>query len=175
MKFLPFENITLHTQLPGREVLKRLSQNLEPLDLFPSRFNRTRKLFEGEIKPNNEFDIRRVIWYKNGFLPRITGKITEEETSTAIKLKLRLHVFPRVFMTFFCSIVFLVLLVGIANLLSSKTLEEPGALIGPLIMLILGYGMTIGGFKYESTYAKEYLAEIFEAEIENTSNKKYKK
>jgi len=168
MKFLPFENITYHTQLSADEVIKRLSKNLELRKLFSLGFNRNRKIYEGEIKPNNEFDIRRVVWHRNNFSPRITGEIREEETATTIKIKLRLHVRSRVFMTIFCSIGFLMLMAGIANLLSSKTLEDPMTLIGPFITLIFGCGMAIGGFKYESICAKKHLAQLFEAEIKTS-------
>jgi|GEM_PF-3448503 len=42
---------------------------------------------------------------------------------------------------------------------------EPVILI-PLGMLVFGYVLVTGGFKYESVKSKKYLAQLFEAEIE---------
>jgi len=173
MKFLPFENITYHTQLPGYEVIKRLSDNLEPRKIFSFGFNRDRKKYEGNIE-RNKFNINRVIYYKNSFRPTITGKLSEDETGTTIKVKMRLHIFVGIFMTVWLGGVFLGLLAGL-------TAGDPVFMLVPFIMLLFGYGLTTGAFKYESIRAKKHLAEIFEAEIEstynrrNSQNKQYKK
>ena len=56
----------------------------------------------------------------------------------------------------------------LAILISSlkKETYDPSLLI-PLAMLLFAYGLTTGGFKYESNKSKKYLAELFEAEIKN--------
>jgi len=38
--------------------------------------------------------------------------------------------------------------------------------LAPFGMLIFGYAIATGGFKYESIKSKKYLAQLFEAEIE---------
>lgn len=51
----------------------------------------------------------------------------------------------------------------LASLLSDQSFE-PTALI-PFGMLIFGYALVTGAFKYESIKSKKFLASLFEAEI----------
>ena len=165
MKYLPFENITYKTKLDSDEILKRLDEIIEPKKIFRMTGifkSSNHKPYQGNVN-GNSFDITRIINYNNSFLPRITGNVERDLGNTKINVKMRLHPFVLVFMFIWCGGIGF----GFLTLLNSNIENEkfePGILL-PLVMLLLGYGMTTGGFKYESSKTKKYLGELFEAKI----------
>lgn len=165
MRYLPFENIIYETELEPEEVLKRINGIVEPKKNFRNTGllgNNSHKPYEGNVY-GNIFNINRIIRYRNAFLPRIKGTIEKGTGLTIVKVKMNLHPFVLVFMFIWCGGV--VLPFSALLLLSIKNgIFDPAILI-LLLMLLLGCGLTIAGFKYESIKSKHYLAELFEAEI----------
>lgn len=164
MKFLPYEHIIYKTRLKEEEIIRRLSDCIEPEKTFRIRFIgiRSKKPYEGEIN-GLSFRMNRIINYRNSFLPRITGVIEKEFDGLRINVKMRLHIFVLVFLCVWCvgvglgSLVFLTLAIN-------HLVHVPMALI-PLGMLVFSYLLTMGAFKFESIKSKKYLQEILEAEI----------
>jgi len=171
MKFLPFENITYHTQLSGTEVIKRLSENLEPRDFSLVSLLDNRKTYRGSIEKNS-FNIRRKDRRINLFIPTVKGEFWEDSTRTTMKIKIRLNTFVIIFTTAW--IVSLLIQLGIEAVTSLETLRIPFLII-PFLVIIFGYVLTTVMFKYESIGTKRHLAKLFEAKIENTSKTRYKK
>lgn len=99
MKFLPTENITYKTRLKEDEIIRRLSDCIEPEKTF--RFgifsSGSTKSYEGKIN-GQTFNIKRIISYRNSFLPRINGVIERDFDGLTIKVKMRLHTFVIVFL-----------------------------------------------------------------------------
>ena len=120
------------------------------------------KPYAGSIN-GNSFSITRIIGYRNSFLPRIKGSIKKGVGKTEVNIKMRLHPFVLVFMFVWCGGVGFGFLAFLTSSIGKGTFE-PTILI-PLAMLLFGYGLTTGGFKYESIKSRKYLAELFEAEI----------
>jgi hypothetical protein len=164
MKFLPAENITYKTKLKEDEILKRLSDNVEPEKIF--RFGMfisgSTKSYEGQIN-RQKFDIKRIIGYRNSFLPRINGIIEKDYDGMTIKVKMRLHTFVIVFLCIWCSFVGFGCITVLTQAFGSSEFN-PAALI-PFGMLIFMYALTMGAFKFESNKSKKDLQRIFEAEI----------
>lgn len=164
MKYLPIENITYKTRLKEEELIRRLSETIEPKKIF--RFGifgrNSTKTYEGQII-GKTFKIRRIIRYRNSFLPRIKGIIENDHEGMSIHVKMRLHAFITVFICLwwggavFAFIAFLIQ--------ESEKSEISAALFLPLGMLLFAYILTLGGFKFESNKAKNDLKRIFEAEI----------
>ena len=165
MKLLPIENIVFKTKLKEDEVIKRLSNSVEPQKKSWSAIfgAGSIKPYEGQIY-SNTFDISRNINYRNSFLPQINGVIEQGYDGTTIKVKMRLHVLVIVFLCVWCSIVGGPCLNILTQALTDNLVFQPMSLI-PLGMLIFMYGITMGGFKYESSKAKKYLKVLFEADI----------
>ena len=164
MNFLPFENITYKTSLMEDEIIKRLSDCVETqktfrIDVFSGGAG---KPYEGKIN-SQAFNIKRIINYRNSFLPRITGNIESDFDGIKIYVKMRLHVFVVVFLSVWCGII------GIGSITflwhAYYNSEVNFAALIPFGMLIFVYGLTTGGFKYESNKSKRDLQEIFQAEI----------
>lgn len=164
MKFLPTENITYKTRLKEDEIIRRLSDCVEPektfrFDIFSSG---STKKYEGQIN-GHTFKINRIISYRNSFLPRIEGKIERDLDGLIIKVKMRLHIFVIVFLCIWCSGVGLGCIALLRQALNSSEFN-PATLI-PFGMLIFVYLLTMGGFKFESNKSKKDLQRIFEADI----------
>jgi hypothetical protein len=166
MKYLPFENITYKTKLDSDKILKRINEITEPQKIFRKSgiFGSTNyKPYEGYID-GMSFKITRITGYRNSFLPKIEGIIKKSFHETTVNVKMRLHPFVLIFMSIWCGGVGLGFL-AVLNTSINKGNFEPIILI-PLGMLLFGYGLTTGGFKYESIKSKKYLAQLFETEIE---------
>lgn len=119
--------------------------------------------YEGSIN-GSSFKINRIIGYRNSFLPIINGVIEKDFNGTKIKVKMRLHTFVIVFMFIWFGGVGIGCLAFLPMIFNSQDFES--MVLIPFGMLIFGYALVTGGFKYESIKSKKYLAQLFEAEIE---------
>jgi hypothetical protein len=164
MKFLPTENITYKTKLKEDEIIKRLSDNIEPKKTFRGGFfgSGSSKLYEGQIN-NHTFDINRIINYRNSFLPRINGIIEKSNEGTTIKVKMRLHAFVIIFLCIWGGAVGLGCISVLTQAFGGSELDSVTMI--PFGMLIFMYILTMGGFKSESSRSKKDLQTIFETEI----------
>ena len=162
MKFLPYENFTITTRLSSNEILKRLEDSVEPRKGFQwIRSTSSYKPYQGEIK-EAAFSISRIINYRNSFLPQISGEIGPG----TIKINMHLHPFVLVFVTFWLGSVGCMFLFMLSQFLMTNNEDIPLiGLIAPLGMFLFGYLLTLGGFKAEARQSKEFLMELFEAEI----------
>lgn len=160
MKYLPFERIVYRTNLSQQEIIKRLSDVVEPKKISFRR-NHT-KDYEGSVDTDS-FDISRVINYRNSFLPQIYGIIQKNNDRTEIQVTMSLDGFVFLFTIAWClmasSFFVIVLMKGIRD--KGITIE----FFIPLVMLLFMYVLTMVCFKIESQKSKEYLRKIFEAEI----------
>jgi hypothetical protein len=164
MKFFPTEDITYNTRLKEQEIVKRLSDITEPERTF--RFgtfgHSSSKSYEGQVNAQS-FAIKRIIRYRNSFLPRINGIIVKDFDGNKIKVKMRLHSLIIVFMFIWCGGVGLACLAFLTQAFSNSKFNA-GILI-PFGMLTFGYVLTMAAFKYESNKSKKDLQLIFEAEL----------
>lgn len=164
MKFLPTENLRYWTELKEDEVKKRLADLIEPEKIF--RFNllssSSKKPYEGQIN-GNTFTMKRIINYRNSFLPRIDGTVRKDEEGTTINVSMQLPVMVIVFLCIWCGGVSFACLAFLLQAFSDSAFS-PAPLI-PFGMLIFCYALTMGGFKYESSKSKKHLQKILEAEM----------
>lgn len=168
MKYLPFENITYRTKLEREEIYKRINEVIEPKKNFRmSGFlgSRNHKPYEGSVN-DNSFSITRIIGYSNSFLPRINGTIEKDFNGNKVNVRMRLHVFVFIFILIWFGIVGIacIAVLALGFKFGSQNFEPMSSI--PFSMMIFGYALVIGGFKYESIKSKKFLAQLFEAEIE---------
>lgn len=164
MKFLPIENIIYKTKLKEDEIIKELTKNIEPKKAIRFCFfnNNSTKPYEGLIS-GQTFRMTRIICYRNSFLPRIKGSIEKNYDGLTIKVKMKLNLSTIFFLCIWCGVVgFICLAILLQAFRYSKF--EP-AFIGPFVMLVFAYALTMGAFKYESNISKKDLQKIFQAEI----------
>lgn len=164
MKFLPKENITYETKLSEEEIIKRLADVIEPEKMFRGGIfgNKSTKPYEGKIDAD-EFNIKRIISYRNSFLPRINGVIETHYDGTTIRVKMRVHTVVQVFLYFCMGNVGLGCIELITKFFSDPVFT-PASFI-PSGMMLFVYVLAMGSFKYESNKSKKDLQSVFEAEM----------
>ncbi|MGB3078743.1 MAG: hypothetical protein WBB31_06670 [Saprospiraceae bacterium] len=162
MNLLPIKNLSYRSGLKSNEIIERLTAvtEAEKLIRIPLFNDAETKLYEGHITDQN-FSIRRIIKYRNSFLPRIKGEIIPESSGTRINIRLRLHIVIIIFVIFWCTMVGIACFVFI--LLSIKDGKlNPFALV-PFMLLLFGYGVTVAAFNYECNKSKPDLEQIFQS------------
>lgn len=168
-KYLPVENYTLTSELSVEEIIRQLSENVEPKKNFRfSIFSKgSNKPYEGEVSANT-FTISRIIDYRNSFLPVIRGRIIRIHGKTLINVKMQPAIFVIVFMSLWLGVIGFACLVivvsGIVNM--GKNLQNgfsPFTII-PFVMFLFGYLLTTFAFKAESKDSKRFLAALFEGQ-----------
>ena len=164
MNFLPKETLTFKTKLTEDEIKARLVQAVEPEKFIRSGLfgSSNTKPYEGKIT-GSTFSIKRIIKYRNSFLPRILGSIERDIQGTSIKVKMRLHIFVLCFLFIWCSGALIGLFFMAKNVIANKGFDP--WFFMPIGMLLLVYVLTIAAFKYESRKAKNDLKTLFEAEM----------
>ena len=103
MRLLPYETFTIHTRESLADIVDRLRPHIEKPRIF-SRWNapRDRILYGGKLSETG-FEVRRVIHYRNSFLPNIRGRFESSSTGTDIRITMGLHPFIIVFLLFWFS------------------------------------------------------------------------
>lgn len=147
MSILPYEKFELRTALSQEEILKRMTVNTQ---------------YRGHAS-GDEFNVQRVISYRNSFLPKIKGEIQEDSRGANIQITMKLHTFAIVFMGFWLTFV----LAACIFILTLIDTSEPFDIFQyiPFLMLLSGIIMTIVPFKKESAISKKDLLSILEAEV----------
>jgi hypothetical protein len=159
MTFLPFETIVIETPLTKEETISNLTKSIEPEKTFRFFNKSDTKDFEGQLR-GNEFEIKRIISYRNSFLPIIKGRLQTIGTGTRVTVNMRLHVAVMVFMAVWFGFVGLFF---VASLLGSE--DNSDTILFPLGMLFFGYALTMGGYLFESYRTKEILIAITKGRI----------
>jgi hypothetical protein len=89
VKLLPYDSFTIQTSDPVHIVRERLATQIEPQK--PMRWNFFNYLpYEGTLSETG-FKIRRIIHYRNSFLPLIRGQFEPSPSGTIVRITLRLH------------------------------------------------------------------------------------
>src|SRR5207247_8945197 len=96
MPLLPYRKLKLRSCLPAAQVAEVLANSVEPRRWL--RLGSGRCPFEGTVK-GFEFDVQRIISYRNSFLPQIRGTITSEPYGSCITITMRLHIAVLIFMS----------------------------------------------------------------------------
>lgn len=167
MKFLPFERITYKTALKPAEVAHRLQEITEPKKFIRTTVfgKKSLKQYEGTVD-DNSFVIKRIIGYRNSFLPIIKGHVAQDVDGTRISIKMQLSVIVAVFIGFWCAAVGIACVVVLTRSIQLGVFHAYGLL--PFGMLLFAYALTMGAFLYEAKRAKKDLTQLWEAhEIKN--------
>jgi hypothetical protein len=152
---LPYRRYQADSAAAPTDVEEALRASVEPRRLL--RFGASAHPFEGEVTAG-AFDLRRIISYRNSFLPRIRGTIAPIPDGSRVAVTMSLHPSVLVFMTAwlgFTGLAAVALLV--AALRGAGSAYQA---LGPAVMFLFGWGMTLGAFSFEARRAERVLAEI---------------
>jgi hypothetical protein len=156
MKLLPHENLTFRTQLSRKEIFKRLSELTEVEKSFRFGAKKSSKVYEGVVS-SDKFIIKKIITYRNSFLPKIEGTIQEDSQSTTIQIRMYLEPFVVTFLIIWCSFA----AVGSIALFFQ---QHDFKFLIPLGMIAFAYLLAFCCFYFESDQCARDLDRILEAE-----------
>lgn len=162
MTFLPYEHYTIKTSLSTDDIITRLKEGLDEWKSMRWFWSKNTHPYEGAVD-GMTFRMRRIIRYRNSFLPTVSGSITQRHGVSLVEIRMKMHPIAIAFVCMWFGFIVNFLIAAIASadtsLLSLKKANP--ALLIPLAMLIFGYLLMMGGFKFESRKAKRYCAEFF--------------
>jgi hypothetical protein len=159
MKLFPSQEATLYSALPKAEVLDRLYYNVQPEHMAFAHKDHPARRFQGHIE-GSSFTIKRVIGYRNSFLPVITGSLSELPKGTRINLRLKPMRRIAIIMTLWFGTAILLLIITVI-----ASLTDDGSVIAafiPLAMLAVGVALQHICFNTECERSIEELKSIFE-------------
>jgi len=156
MKFLPWDHYDIQTSLNREQVVELLGSEVEPKKWL--RFSRQHKTFEGEVTWQG-FKIRRIIHYRNSFLPIVHGGFEQGDRGIDISVRMRLHPFAIVFSCFWFGFLGFGISMSGVGVISGKTEFSPFLLL-PFGMVLFGWLLVSGGFWFEAKKAKALLNDI---------------
>lgn len=151
MKWLPFHRFEIVSPLDRQAAVDAMKAHVEPENWFRFGGPRDNARFEGTIDGDG-FHVRRIIGYRNSFLPVIDGKIHAGASGSRIEVQMRMFLFVYAF----CA----VWIVGVL------TAVVAGGNVGLLIsgpMLLFLYAMTMIGFWIEAGKQERTLRTILKA------------
>jgi hypothetical protein len=166
MKHLPFENFEIHTNLSSDEVFYRLRA---ATDKERNWWILANKPFWGQVYRHN-FKIRRYRgWWRN-FTLVVLGETQSEDLGCCLQIRIRLSWFGYLVDALILGFIWLSFLMGNANLVVQKIqtgswqVESLGEWLLSLLLFIIFFAfmylISVGTFKYESLYVKEYLLKL---------------
>jgi hypothetical protein len=160
-----YSRCTLQSRLTVPDALQRLSQNVRPRrsrwEAIGSAFSwdpKNERPFVGTIT-GDYFRIRRVIGYRNSFLPVIFGRATPDVYGSRIEVVLRVSTPVITVMTIWLAAGVVGAAVGVSSWL------EPSDARGLLALLLpaVGCGLILGGFIPEKRKAVKLLRDALDA------------
>ena len=167
-KILPVEDLVYTSTLNKEALLLHLQNGIEAQKAFGiGAISHTySKPYIGKIR-NNTFEIKRVIDYRNSFLPQIKGVVLESSNGSKIHVKMSLPEIVKFFMVFWLGSVALGC-IGVSYYLlfrnPSGAFENPVVFV-PFAMLIFGMAMTSLAFKKESKKSIIDLEDLLQAKV----------
>lgn len=165
-KFIPYEKLTISSGYRAKEVLERIAEHTEMDMTFKKRFlgrikMRSDHAYEG-IVTDKGFEISRVIFYRNSFLPVIIGEVCDQPFGSEIHLTLRMNSVVIIFAMIWMGFVTLACLgVLVAGIITGKF---DRILMIPFGMWLFGVVLFLGGFKFESIRSRNHLMELLNAQ-----------
>lgn len=170
MNILPYKNLTYKTHLSKEEIIKKLSDRIEPrqwIRMSSIFADNSHQPYEGTISENT-FKVNRIIGYRNSFLPHIKGKIEESQDSTLIHIKMRLHPLVTIFL---CIWSLLMVLGGLVFMsifvrkIQSPSMSDLPFFVSPLLIIAFPI-LACRAFHSEGNKSEIFFEEIFEMKAE---------
>lgn len=153
MPWLPYWRFVIETPLPPKEVLRRLSAQVQPECLLRwAEAWGDQRPYEGQI-PGPWFKIQRIPSGRNSF-PVIQGTVTERDGGSLVQISMRMHVLVCIIMAVW---------IGLASTAALSMMFESGD--GPglfaLALPLFGYLFWTIQFSLEASSARAWLYQLW--------------
>jgi hypothetical protein len=169
MKYLPFEDFEIHTTLTSDEVFYKLRA---AVDTQRKWWIFTNKPFWGEVH-RHYFRMWRPTWWSRRIIPVVFGRTQPAGTGSCLRIRMRLPWHNLFFLIIWLGLIWCLFFIGVTNLIIQKIqtgiwqIESPWFLLLPIGMFAFVYLLSVGIFKSETNYVKEYLLWLSGASREN--------
>ena len=174
MILLPYEKFQIDTFLSPIEARKRIESIVVPTPSFGTRFvNSLNNMFKksgadqfiGKIDDQG-FRLRRLIYYRNSFLPVVKGRFQQGSAGTKVDVTMTLHPAVMVFMLIWFGGLGTMGVIPMFVVLSTGFRPE---LLIPIGMFLFGWLMVQFGFVFEARKAKKILSQLFSSAAKEIS------
>jgi hypothetical protein len=159
MEILPYRKVTLETKLEPKIIIDRIQDSIENVDFQFFRYGLFSKVyekpFEGEID-GNEFEIQRLVDYRNVMLPIMFGNIIQESNVTKIEITMK----PKIAASIFLNLFTIIGLIINFSILSKTNFELKDFF--PAIILLLFSAFFFVSFWYECKTSISELGNLIE-------------
>lgn len=157
MNLLPYDAFTLQTHKSLSDVIHDLGSYIGAPRRFRRRGERDRVLYEGKISDSG-FEIRRVIHYRNSFLPAIRGQFEPSPSGTIVRIRMSLNPLVAVFLScWFIAWYSFSIPVFLLPALSGDISVETGMFLGMPLVVLFAFWCS---FWYEARRSRKELTEI---------------
>ncbi len=160
-----FKKTIFTSTIHQEEALERLQDVVQDTRPHPMKVfmgDSSHKPYSGRIE-GHIFIIKRIIGYRNHFLPEIKGVITPDGSNINIELSVKPNPVALIFIGFFFVFACIASLVSIYIIVTSEVFEPltliPFGMLGVVaLMVILGVGI-------EANVAKRFIKNLFNASV----------
>jgi hypothetical protein len=162
---LPYRKLTIDSPLNKTEIISRLANSVSDSRRNWQLWETRAEIFEGNLS-ESRFQIKRIIRYRNSFLPIINGTLEPHENGTKILITMKLHPLVLVFLLVWMSPLVMIglglLFSLVVSMITTGTVDFNLLLVllGLMGMLVFAYILTSSGFTIEANKAYRILSEL---------------
>ncbi len=157
MSFLPYEKLSYRSPLTQEEAMKRLSVKIDPNPPFLNwKFGKLEQPFKGEIN-GNKFRISKILSNSRNSIPYFFGEIRENNEGSTIDIIIK----PKTAQIGALALFYGIFLFGGLTFTLTDNFIWPEILF-PVGVLVFLYTITTIAFKFQASFVKDDLEEIFE-------------
>jgi hypothetical protein len=165
-KFIPYEKLTLICPYRSKEVLDLIADKTEMDRSLKRQFlerikMRSDYMFEGKITDKG-FEITRIIFYRNSFLPVMIGEVRDQSFGSEIDLTLRMNWLVIIFGIVWMGVISMICISLLFTSLFAWNFDS--LFMMPFGMWFFGAILFWGGFKFESIRSRNGLMNLLNAQ-----------
>lgn len=155
-----YKRFTIDSPLSQEEAVERLSAVVAPTQWFSVWVDQRQELFEGFVS-RDEFQINRIIQYRNSFLPILYGRFYPRETGLQIRIVMTLHPIVLIIAVNIGLSAGLFILASLHQFVSTGNFDD--SLKKSVAIIAFFYGVFSLAFGLEAVKASRLLTRLFEA------------
>lgn len=158
MEFIPYQKLTITTDLSKQEVINRLKERVGPKKR--ENFVRVDKnIFSGQVT-DSEFNLTLNSDYRNSWTPGIKGTITQTNGNTELTVTLKSNSFVIAFTVIFTMIGLTMLIYETINFNNLSDFDW-----APLLFILFPCGLCWFGFNLDAEKAIDGLIKVTKGDI----------
>ena len=158
---IPRREFSLVSGLGAAVALERLGGSVGPRKFFRMPWDRAH-VFEGRVT-GRDFEINRILGYRNSFVPQLRGSIEPLAVGVGVKVRgtMTVDLSVKIFMALWLLPVGLACLCTLPFAVATRPFEP--ALLVPWVMFLFGVALMTGSFLLEANRSLAALCELLDS------------